>query len=38
VDRTLLLAMAVKAKHMQKTEAVQAVVAACEQLSKVKPA
>ena len=38
MGRAQLLAMAVKAKLMQKTEAVQAVVAACEQLSKVKPA
>ena len=36
--RAQLLSMAVKAKQMQKTEAVQAVVAACEQLSKVKSA
>ncbi len=35
VQRELLLDMAVKAKHMQKTEAVAAVVAACEQLAKV---
>ena len=38
VTRTQLLDMAQKAKHMQKTDAVQAVVAACEQLSKVKTA
>jgi UDP-N-acetylglucosamine--N-acetylmuramyl-(pentapeptide) pyrophosphoryl-undecaprenol N-acetylglucosamine transferase len=36
--REALSAMAQKAKQMQKTEAVQAVVAACEQLTKVKPA
>jgi UDP-N-acetylglucosamine--N-acetylmuramyl-(pentapeptide) pyrophosphoryl-undecaprenol N-acetylglucosamine transferase len=38
VTRDQLLNMALKAKQMQKTHAVQAVVAACEQLSKVKPA
>lgn len=38
VTREQLVAMAQKAKQMQKTEAVQAVVAACEQLSKVKQA
>ena len=38
VTREELVAMAQKAKQMQKTEAVQAVVAACEQLSKVKTA
>ena len=38
LTRTQLLDMAQKAKHMQKTDAVQAVVAACEQLSKVKTA
>ena len=38
VTREQLVAMAQKAKQMQKTEAVQAVVAACEQLTKVKPA
>ena len=35
VQRELLLDMAVKARHMQKTEAVAAVVTACEQLAKV---
>ncbi|MDO9435129.1 undecaprenyldiphospho-muramoylpentapeptide beta-N-acetylglucosaminyltransferase [Hydrogenophaga sp.] len=35
VQREMLLDMAVKAKHMQKTEAVAAIVAACEQLAKV---
>ena len=38
VTREQLIEMAQKAKQMQKTEAVQAVVAACEQLSKVKQA
>ena len=38
VSRAQLMDMAVKAKQMQKTDAVQAVVAACEQLSKVKTA
>ena len=38
VQRDQLLAMAVKAKQMQKTDAVAAVVAACEQLLKVKTA
>lgn len=38
VTRPQLIAMAEKAKQMQKTDAVQAVVAACEQLSKVKTA
>ncbi|QCB48185.1 undecaprenyldiphospho-muramoylpentapeptide beta-N-acetylglucosaminyltransferase [Hydrogenophaga sp. PAMC20947] len=38
VTRDQLLNMALKAKQMQKTDAVQAVVAACEQLSKVTPA
>ncbi|AOW14913.1 UDP-N-acetylglucosamine--N-acetylmuramyl-(pentapeptide) pyrophosphoryl-undecaprenol N-acetylglucosamine transferase [Hydrogenophaga crassostreae] len=38
VTRPQLMAMAEKAKQMQKTDAVQAVVAACEQLSKVKTA
>ena len=38
LTRDQLMAMAQKAKQMQKTEAVQAVVAACEQLSKVKKA
>lgn len=36
VDRTQLLEMAGKAKQMEKTQAVAAVVAACEQLAKVK--
>lgn len=36
--REQLLDMALKAKQLQKTDAVQAVVAACEQLSKVIPA
>jgi UDP-N-acetylglucosamine--N-acetylmuramyl-(pentapeptide) pyrophosphoryl-undecaprenol N-acetylglucosamine transferase len=35
VQRAQLLAMAEKAKQMQKTEAVEAVVSACEQLAKV---
>ena len=38
VQREQLQAMAEKAKQMQKTDAVAAVVAACEQLSKVKTA
>ena len=38
VQREQLGAMAVKAKQLQKTDAVAAVVAACEQLSKVKTA
>ena len=38
VQREQLLEMALKAKQMQKTDAVAAVVAACEQLSKVKTA
>ena len=38
VTREQLIEMAQKAKQMQKTEAVRAVVAACEQLSKVKQA
>ena len=38
LTRPQLMAMAQKAKQMQKTDAVQAVVAACEQLSKVKSA
>ncbi|MEX1167926.1 MAG: undecaprenyldiphospho-muramoylpentapeptide beta-N-acetylglucosaminyltransferase [Hydrogenophaga sp.] len=38
LTRPQLMAMAQKSKHMQKTDAVQAVVAACEQLSKVKTA
>lgn len=38
VSRDQLRQMAVKAKQMEKTQAVGAVVAACEQLSKVKPA
>jgi UDP-N-acetylglucosamine--N-acetylmuramyl-(pentapeptide) pyrophosphoryl-undecaprenol N-acetylglucosamine transferase len=38
ITRQQLNEMAQKAKLMQKTEAVQAVVAACEQLSKVKTA
>jgi UDP-N-acetylglucosamine--N-acetylmuramyl-(pentapeptide) pyrophosphoryl-undecaprenol N-acetylglucosamine transferase len=38
VTREELVTMAQKAKQLQKTEAVQAVVAACEQLSKVKTA
>jgi UDP-N-acetylglucosamine--N-acetylmuramyl-(pentapeptide) pyrophosphoryl-undecaprenol N-acetylglucosamine transferase len=38
VTREQLIEMAQKAKQMKKTEAVQAVVAACEQLSKVNPA
>ena len=38
VTREQLMAVAQKAKQMQKTEAVEAVVAACEQLSKVKTA
>jgi UDP-N-acetylglucosamine--N-acetylmuramyl-(pentapeptide) pyrophosphoryl-undecaprenol N-acetylglucosamine transferase len=38
VQREQLQEMAVKAKQMQKTDAVAAVVAACEQLSKVKTA
>lgn len=36
VQREQLLAMAIKAKQMEKTEAVAAVVSACEQLAKVK--
>ncbi|MFC3684351.1 undecaprenyldiphospho-muramoylpentapeptide beta-N-acetylglucosaminyltransferase [Hydrogenophaga luteola] len=36
VDRALLMEMAGKAKQMEKTQAVAAVVAACEQLAKVK--
>ena len=36
VDRAQLLEMAGKAKQMEKTQAVAAVVAACEQLAKVK--
>jgi UDP-N-acetylglucosamine--N-acetylmuramyl-(pentapeptide) pyrophosphoryl-undecaprenol N-acetylglucosamine transferase len=38
VRRDQLMQMAIKAKQMEKTQAVGAVVAACEQLSKVKPA
>jgi UDP-N-acetylglucosamine--N-acetylmuramyl-(pentapeptide) pyrophosphoryl-undecaprenol N-acetylglucosamine transferase len=38
VSRDQLMDMATKAKALQKTDAVQAVVAACEQLSKVKQA
>ncbi|TNF51156.1 MAG: undecaprenyldiphospho-muramoylpentapeptide beta-N-acetylglucosaminyltransferase [Burkholderiales bacterium] len=38
VSRDQLRQMAVKAKQMEKTQAVGAMVAACEQLSKVKPA
>jgi UDP-N-acetylglucosamine--N-acetylmuramyl-(pentapeptide) pyrophosphoryl-undecaprenol N-acetylglucosamine transferase len=38
VQREQLQEMAVKAKQMQKTDAVAAMVAACEQLSKVKTA
>jgi UDP-N-acetylglucosamine--N-acetylmuramyl-(pentapeptide) pyrophosphoryl-undecaprenol N-acetylglucosamine transferase len=38
VEREQLQEMAVKAKQMQKTDAVAAMVAACEQLSKVKTA
>ena len=38
VQREQLQAMAEKAKQMQKINAVAAVVAACEQLSKVKSA
>jgi UDP-N-acetylglucosamine--N-acetylmuramyl-(pentapeptide) pyrophosphoryl-undecaprenol N-acetylglucosamine transferase len=37
LQRTQLMEMAGKAKQMEKTEAVAAVVAACEQLAKVKP-
>jgi UDP-N-acetylglucosamine--N-acetylmuramyl-(pentapeptide) pyrophosphoryl-undecaprenol N-acetylglucosamine transferase len=36
VSREQLTEMAMKAKQMKKTEAVAAVVAACEQLAKVK--
>jgi len=36
--REQLLEMAVKAKQMEKTDAVAAVVAACEQLAKVRAA
>ena len=36
VNRAQLLEMAIKAKQMEKTQAVAAVVAACEQLAKVK--
>jgi UDP-N-acetylglucosamine--N-acetylmuramyl-(pentapeptide) pyrophosphoryl-undecaprenol N-acetylglucosamine transferase len=38
VQREQLQEMAVKARQMQKTDAVAAMVAACEQLSKVKTA
>lgn len=38
LQRDQLLAMAEKAKQMEKTNAVAAVVSACEQLAKVKPA
>jgi UDP-N-acetylglucosamine--N-acetylmuramyl-(pentapeptide) pyrophosphoryl-undecaprenol N-acetylglucosamine transferase len=38
VRRDQLMQMAIKAKQMEKTQAVGAVVAACEQLSKVKTA
>jgi UDP-N-acetylglucosamine--N-acetylmuramyl-(pentapeptide) pyrophosphoryl-undecaprenol N-acetylglucosamine transferase len=37
VQREQLLAMATRAKALQKTEAVAAVVSACEQLAKVQP-
>ena len=37
VQREQLINMGRKAKHMEKTNAVAAVVAACEQLAKVKP-
>jgi UDP-N-acetylglucosamine--N-acetylmuramyl-(pentapeptide) pyrophosphoryl-undecaprenol N-acetylglucosamine transferase len=37
LQRTQLMEMAEKAKQMQKTDAVAAVVTACEQLAKVKP-
>ena len=37
VQREQLIDMGRKAKHMEKTNAVAAVVAACEQLAKVKP-
>ncbi|MCY1536115.1 UDP-N-acetylglucosamine transferase [compost metagenome] len=35
VQREQLMAMAIKAKQMEKTQAVAAVVSACEQLAKV---
>ncbi len=38
LQRAQLMEMAVKAKQMEKTDAVAAVVSACEQLAKVKPA